>query len=203
MENVVLATPPREAEPPKEPVPGPIADTQAATEPESGPLSTVIESVPEPAQIEGPSAASEQGVAPAPPTESTPAESTSPARAVEATPAVAPEPKPEVEAAQQPDVPSSAPASAPSAPAINGHTKSASTASASTAVPTLVSTPSRKTSRKFSFPGRDKSGNASPTGSSRFSTPGKREKRHSLLGKLKEMFSDKDKRERKDKSETA
>jgi hypothetical protein len=67
----------------------------------------------------------------------------------------------------------------------------------------LPTTPTRKASRKFSFPGRDKSGNSSPTGSSRFSSQHKREKRHSILGKLKEIFGDKERKERKEMSAKA
>jgi len=111
--------------------------------------------------------------------------------------AAAPEPKPDVKSSEAPSSPS------PTVPAVRGHTKTASTASASTAAPTLPTTPSRRASRKFSFPGWDKSGNSSPTGSSRISSHQKREKRHSLLGKLKEIFGDKEKKERKEKSAKA
>ncbi|KAH8982944.1 hypothetical protein EDB86DRAFT_3085813 [Lactarius hatsudake] len=103
--------------------------------------------------------------------------------APEATPVA--EPAPVVEA-----TPTKAPVAAPEptpqvAPAVNGHSKTLSG-------PAL----GRKTSRKFSFPGhgKDKSGNSSPTGSSRFASQQKREKRHSLLHKLKEIFSDKGKK---------
>lgn len=138
-----------------------------------------------------------QPSAPAPALEgSEPGKSTGPTPAVEPAAAAAPEPKPDVKSSEAPSLPS------PTARAVNGHTKSASTASASTAAPTLPTTPSRKASRKFSFSGWDKSGNSSPTGSSRFSSQPKREKRHSLLGKLKEIFSDKGK-ERKEKSAKA
>jgi hypothetical protein len=77
-----------------------------------------------------------------------------------------------------------------------------STASTSTAVPSLPTTATRKVSRKFSLLGRDKSRDSSPTGSSRFSSQPRREKRHSLLGKLKEIFGDKEKKE-KEKSAKA
>jgi hypothetical protein len=185
-------------EPAPEPVP---VKEPAPTAPEPVPEparaeASAIEPVPEPAPVEEPFAAS----GPASQTESAPAKSTIPTDAVEPIPATAPEPKPEEAAAQQLDAPSSsAPTATPSASGVNGHTKSPSTGSASTAAPTVSTTPLRKASRKFSFPTRDKSGNSSPTGSSRFSIQQKREKRHSLLGKLKELFSDKDK-ERKEKA---
>lgn len=85
------------------------------------------------------------------------------------------------------------PVAAP-APSVNGHFKNASM---STAAPSLPSTLTRKASPKFSFPGRgkDKRGNISPTGSARFASQRKREKRQSLLGKLKETFSGKAKKE--------
>jgi hypothetical protein len=142
------------------------------------------------------SAAVPQPSAPAPAVEqdSEPGKSTGPTPAAEL---AAPEPKPDVKSSKAPSSPS------PTAPAISGHTKTASTASASTAAPTLPTTPSRRASRKFSFPGWEKSGNSSPTGSSRFSSQQKREKRHSFLGKLKEIFGDKEKKERKEKSAKA
>jgi hypothetical protein len=138
-----------------------------------------------------------QPSAPAPAVEkvSEPGQSAGPIPVAEA--ASAPEPKPDVRSSEAPLSPSR------TAPPVGGHTKSASTASTSTAAPTLPTTPSRKASRKFSFPGRDKSGNSSPTGSSRFSSQQKREKRHSLLGKLKEIFGDKERKERKEKSAKA
>ena len=178
-----------------------------------------VEPVPEPTKLE-PTPAAESGTVhvPEPEVPVTPAQNKSavpqlsaPATAVEqdselgkstgrtpvAETAAAPEPKPDVKTSEVPSSPS------PTAPAVRGHTKTASTASASTAAPTLSTTPSRRASRKFSFPGWDKSGNSSPSGSSRFSSQQKREKRHSLLGKLKEIFSDKEKKERKEKSAKA
>ena len=108
---------------------------------------------------------------------------------------------PATTAAEPTSTPAVAPATEPTpvAPSVNGHSKNAST---STAVPSLPSTPKRKASRKFSLPGlgKDKSANSSPTGSTRFaSQQQKRDKRHSLLGKLKEMFSDN--KAKKEKSE--
>jgi len=122
-----------------------------------------------------------------------PGESTGPTPAAEPTATASPEPKPDVKSSEAPSAPF------PTATAVNGHTKTASTASTSTAAPTLPTTPSRKASRKFSLTGWDKSGNSSPTGSSRFSGQTKREKRHSLLGKIRDIFSDKGK-EKKEKS---
>jgi hypothetical protein len=146
----------------------------------------------EPAAVPQPSAP-----APAVEQDSEPGKSTGPTPAAEPAAVAAPEPKPDVKSSEAPSSPS------PTAPAVSGHTKTTSTASASTAAPTLPTTMSRRASRKFSFPGWDKSGNSSPTGSSRFSSQQKREKRHSFLGKLKEIFGDKEKRERKEKSAKA
>lgn len=178
-----------------------------------------VEPVPEPTKLEGaPAAESETARAPEHEVPVTPAreepadvaqssapepepaveqdgKSTGPTPAAEPTPV--PEPKPDVKSSEAPSSPSHA------APAASGHTKTASTGSASTAAPTLPTTMSRKASRKFSFPGWDKSGNSSPTGSSRFSSQQKREKRHSFLGKLKEIFGDKEKKERKEKGAKA
>jgi len=192
------------------PVPKPEAAAPAAVEPVPEP--TKLEAAPaaesetvQASEREVPvasareeSAAVPQPSAPAPAAErgSEPGKSTGPTPAAEpaTATAAAPEPKPDVKSSEAPSSPS------PTAPAVSGHTKTASTASASTAAPTLPTTLSRKASRKFSFPGWDKSGNSSPTGSSRFSSQQKREKRHSFLGKLKEIFSDKEKKERKEKS---
>ncbi|KAH9007687.1 hypothetical protein EDB83DRAFT_699214 [Lactarius deliciosus] len=176
--------------PPTEPVHVPAA----AKEPESVPPQEPEEVTPpasqEPAGVPEPSsqlapepvpeAKAEVAVVQVPAPEATPV--AEPAPVVEATPTkapvAAPEPTPQV------------------APAVNGHSKTMSGASTSTAAPTLPETVGRKTSRKFSFPGhgKDKSGNSSPTGSSRFASQQKREKRHSLLHKLKEIFSDKGKK---------
>ncbi|KAH9957640.1 hypothetical protein BGW80DRAFT_193757 [Lactifluus volemus] len=95
----------------------------------------------EPAPVEEPFAAS----APTPQTESAPAESTIPIDAIEPIPATVPEPKPEEAAAQQLDAPSSsAPTATPSVSGVIGHTKSPSMGSASTAAPTVSTTPLRK-----------------------------------------------------------
>jgi len=178
------ADPPKEDEEVKAPVePEPAS---AAAEPETVPVTevpaddvtTTIPEEPEPVVSPDPVPAVEQK---SPPTESQP-----PIPA-----AVAPEPKLDEKSSDD---------AVPTTPPVNGHTKSTSTASTSTAVPTLPTTPKRKASRKFSFPGRDKSGNSSPTGSSRFSSQQKREKRHSLLGKLKEIFGDKEKKEKSAKA---
>ena len=149
-----------------------------------------------PAREESADAPQPSAPAPAVEQDSEPVNSTGPTPAVEPA-AAASEPKPDVKSSEAPSSPSR------TAPAVSGHTKTASTASASTAAPTLPTTPSRKASRKFSFPGWDKSGNSSPTGSSRFSSQQKREKRPSLLGKLKEIFGDKEKKEKKEKSAKA
>ncbi|KAI9452936.1 hypothetical protein F5148DRAFT_1234721 [Russula earlei] len=143
--------------------------------------------VPEPTEF-----ASSPAPAPAVEQKSASTESADPIPAAE--PAAAPEHKPDVKSLNP------VLSSLPTAPAVNGHTKSTSTASTSTAVPTLPTTPIRKASRKVSFPGRDKSGSGSPTGSSRFSSQQKREKRQSLLGKLKEIFGDKEKKEKSGKA---
>lgn len=212
-----------EAEPPKEetlttgegvkvaagpePTPGP--EPGPDSEPE--PAIPDIEPVPEPANVEGAPTVTEAEVVPAPereaatvPESSKPAPFLAPPPAVEQDPATAekaiPAAEPTVDAAPgpEPDTKSSDARSSPlpTAPAINGHTKSMSTASTSTAVPSLPTTATRKVSRKFSLLGRDKSRDSSPTGSSRFSSQPRREKRHSLLGKLKEIFGDKEKKEK-------
>jgi len=196
--KVAAGPEPEPAVPVVEPIPEPAKVEEAsatagpeavpATEPEEE-VTTVLES-PEPAHSLAPPPAVEQDSAPA---ESTPIPAAEPA-----------EPAVDAASGPEPDTKSSDARSSPlpTAPAINGHTKSMSTASTSTAVPSLPTTATRKASRKFSFPGRDKSGNSSPTGSSRFSSQQKREKRHSLLGKLKEIFGDKEKKE-KEKSTKA
>jgi hypothetical protein len=82
---------------------------------------------------------------PTPQTESAPAESTIPIDAIEPIPATVPESKPEEAAAQQLDAPSSsAPTATPSVSGVIGHTKSPSMGSASTAAPTVSTTPLRK-----------------------------------------------------------
>lgn len=198
------------------------AGPEPAPEPEPEELAVpVVELVPEHANVEGASATAGPEVVPAPEREkevatvpesskpvpflapppaveqdSAPAESTSPIPAAEPAVDAALGPEPDTKASDAHSSPS------PTAPAVNGHTKSISTASSSTAVPSLPTTASRKASRKFSLPGRDKSGNSSPTGSSRFPSQQKREKRHSLLGKLKEIFGDKEKKD-KEKSTKA
>jgi hypothetical protein len=174
---------------------------EPAPEPEPEPAVHVVESVPEPAKVEEAATAAESEVVPAPqreeattvPEPSKPTPSPAPAPAVDQDSASAESTKPTP--AAEPDTKPSE-GTKPTAPAVDGHTKSTSTASTSTAVPSLPTTATRKTSRKFSFPGRDKSGNSSPTGSSRFSSQQKREKRPSLLGKLKEIFGDKEKKEK-------
>lgn len=212
-----------EAEPPKEetltagegvkvaagPEPTPAPEPEPDSEPE--PAIPVIEPVPEPANVEGAPTATETEVVPAPEREaatvhesSKPAPFLAPSLAVEQEPATAekaiPAAEPTVDGTPGPEPntkSSDAPSSPlPTAPAINGHTKSMSTASTSTAVPSLPTTATRKVSRKFSLLGRDKSRDSSPTGSSRFSSQPRREKRHSLLGKLKELFGDKEKKEK-------
>jgi hypothetical protein len=171
---------------------------EPAPEPEPEPAVHVVEPVPEPAKVEE---AATVDVVPAPqreeattvpePSKPTPSPAPAPAVDQDSAPAESTKPTPTAE----PDTKSSE-GTQPTAPAVDGHTKSTSTASTSTAVPSLPTTASRKSSRKFSFPGRDKSGNSSPTGSSRFSCQQKREKRPSLLGKLKEIFGDKEKKEK-------
>jgi len=217
VENGASAT---EAEPPKDATltvgeeAKVAAGPEPAPEPEPEPVTPVVEPVPEPAKVEAPTAAEsvpahEREGAPTvlEPSEPTPSLVPPPAseKEQESAPAKstssAPVPEPACATAPGPEVSDTNPSDAPSpplppAPAVNGHTKSTSTASTSTAVPSLPTTAIRKTSRKFSFPGRDKSGNSSPTGSSRFSSQQKREKRPSLLGKLKEIFGDKEKKEK-------
>jgi len=182
------------------------AGPEPAPEPEPEPAVHVVEPVPEPPMVEGSASAAESEVGPplqreeaaTVPESCKPTPSPAPAPAVDQDSASAESTKPTP--AAEPDTKPSE-AMKPTAPAVNGHTKSSSTASTSTAVPSLPTTATRKTSRKFSFPGRDKSGNSSPTGSSRFSSQQKREKRPSLLGKLKEIFGDKEKKEKeKEKS---
>jgi hypothetical protein len=151
------------------------------------PATDVVEPVPEPAKVEETPTAAESEVVPEP-SKLTPSPAPPPAVGQGSAPAESSKPTPVAEPDTKPSE-----VTEPTAPAVNGHTKSTSTASASTAVPSLPTTATRKASRKFSFPGRDKSGNNSPTGSSRFSSQQKREKRHSLLGKLKEIFGDKEK----------
>ncbi len=160
----------------------PAVESETVTAPEDElPVAPARE---EPAAVPEPSA-----FAPIVEQDSEPAKSTDPTPAAEPAVVTAPEPKPEVKSSDAPSSPSAV------APAINGHTKTASTASTSTAPSTLPTAPTRKSSRKFSFPGGwDKSGNSSPTSSARFSNQQKREKRHSLLGKLKEIFGDKEKK---------
>jgi hypothetical protein len=181
------------------------AGPEPAPEPEPEPAVHVIEPVPEPPKVEG-SATAEVVPAAQPeevavvPEASKPVPSPAPAPAVDRDSAPAESTKPTP--AAEPDTKPSE-ATKPAAPAVNGHTKSTSTASTSTAVPSLPTTASRKASRNFSFPGRDKSGNSSPTGSSRFSGQQKREKRHSILGKLKEIFGDKEKKKEKEKEKSA
>lgn len=170
--------------PPTEPVPVPAAveEPESAPPPASQEPATVPEpsSEPAPKPEPVPEAKAEVAAVQVPTPEATPV--AEPAPVVEATPTkapvAAPEPTPQA------------------APAVNGHSKTVSGASTSTAAPTLPETVGRKTSRKFSFPGhgKEKSGNSSPTGSSRFASQQKREKRHSLLHKLKEIFSDKGKK---------
>ena len=186
---------------------------EPAPEPEPEPAVPVVEPVPEPANVEVAPTAAESEVVKVPEREaatvlesSKPAPFLAPPPAVEqdsaptekASPIPAAEPAVDAAPRPEPDTKSSDARSSPlpTAPAINGHTKSMSTASTSTAVPSLPTTASRKVSRKFSLLGRDKSGDSSPTGSSRFSSQQKREKRHSLLGKLKELFGDKEKKEK-------
>ena len=205
------------AEPPKEETlaAGEGAKVTAGPEPapEPEPAVPVVEPVPEPSNVEGAPTAAESEVVPVPEREATtvlesskpahflapppavdqdsaPAEKTKPIPAAEPAADAAPGPEPDTKSCDARSSP------LPTAPAINGHTKSMSTASTSTAVPSLPTTASRKVSRKFSLLGRDKSGDSSPTGSSRFSSQQKREKRHSLLGKLKEIFGDKEKKEK-------
>ena len=190
------------------------AGPEPAPEPEPEPAVPVVEPVPEPANVEVAPTAAESEVVPVPEREaatvlesSKPAPFLAPPPAVEqdsaptekASPIPAAEPAVDAAPRPEPDTKSSDARSSPlpTAPAINGHTKSMSTASTSTAVPSLPTTASRKVSRKFSLLGRDKSGDSSPTGSSRFSSQQKREKRHSLLGKLKELFGDKEKEREK------
>lgn len=189
------------------------AGPEPAPEPEPEPAVPVVEPVLEPANVEVAPTAAESEVVPVPEREAaTVPESSKPAPFLAPPPAVeqdsaptekaslVPAAEPAVDAAPrpEPDTKSSDARSSPlpTAPAINGHTKSMSTASTSTAVPSLPTTASRKVSRKFSLLGRDKSGDSSPTSSSRFSSQQKREKRHSLLGKLKELFGDKEKKEK-------
>jgi hypothetical protein len=181
------------------------AGPEPAPEPEPEPAVHVVEPVPEPPKVEG--FATAEVVPTAQPEEvavvpeaSKPVPSPAPAPAVDRDSAPAESTKPTP--AAEPDTKPSE-ATKPAAPAVNGHTKSTSTASTSTAVPSLPTTASRKASRNFSFPGRDKSGNSSPTGSSRFSGQQKREKRHSILGKLKEIFGDKEKKKEKEKEKSA
>ena len=191
------------------PEPAPASEPEPDSEPE--PAVPVVEPVPEPANVEGAPTATETEVVPAPEREaatalesSQPVSSLAPPPAVEQDPATAEkvipaaEPAVDVAPGPEPDTKSSDARSSPlpTAPAINGHTKSMSTASTSTAVPSLPTTATRKVSRKFSLLGRDKSRDSSPTGSSRFSSQPRREKRHSLLGKLKEIFGDKEKKEK-------
>lgn len=190
------------------PVPEPVTAVPAAVEPVPELTPTKIEAAPaaESETVQTPehevpvSPAREESAAVPQPSASAPAveQDSEPGKSTGTTPAAelaaAPEPKPDAKS------PEASLSSSPTAPAVSGHTKTASTASASTAAPTLPTTPSRRASRKFSFSGWDKSGNSSPTGSSRFSSQPKREKRHSLLGKLKEIFGDKEKKERKEKS---
>ncbi|KAI9510991.1 hypothetical protein F5148DRAFT_474272 [Russula earlei] len=205
-EQAVSTYPTSEAEPPKEATHVLVGEVEQVTDPH--PTSVAADSetvliagreaavtsahdgcaaVPEPTEF-----ASSPAPAPAVEQKSTSTESADPIPAAE--PAAAPEHKPDVKSLNP------VLSSLPTAPAVNGHTKSTSTASTSTAVPTLPTTPIRKASRKFSFPGRDKSGSGSPTGSSRFSSQQKREKRQSLLGKLKEIFGDKEKKEKSGKA---
>ncbi|KAH9027947.1 hypothetical protein EDB85DRAFT_77158 [Lactarius pseudohatsudake] len=193
-----------------------VEETEAPAVPESAPVPPT-EPVPVPAAVEEPESASPQA-----PEEVTAPASQEPATVPEPSsePAPKPEPVPEAKAevaAVQVPAPEATPVAEPApvveatatkapvaapeptpqvAPAVNGHSKTVSGASTSTAAPTLPETVGRKTSRKFSFPGhgKDKSGNSSPTGSSRFASQQKREKRHSLLHKLKEIFSDKGKK---------
>ena len=209
-----------EAKPPKEETLAVGEGAQVAAGPELEPAVPIVEPIPEPAKVEMSSATAGPEAVPVPECEevatalespepahsfapppaveqdSAPAESTSPIPAAEPAVDAAPGPEPDTRSSDARSSP------LPIAPVINGHTKSMSTASTSTAVPSLPTTATRKSSRKFSFPGRDKSGNSSPTGSSRFSSQQKREKRHSLLGKLKEIFGDKEKKE-KEKSTKA
>jgi len=195
-----------------EPVPEPEpAAASAAVEPllaaklEGAPTAAESKIVPAPEREVPVAPAREESVAipepsaPAPAVEqvSLLAKSTGLTRAVEPASVAAPEPETGVKSSEVPSSPSF------TAPAVSGHAKSLSTASTSTTAPTLPTTPTRKASRKFSFAGRDKSVNSSPTGSSRFSSLQKREKRNSLLGKLKDIFSDKEKKERKEKSAKA
>ncbi|KAH9033853.1 hypothetical protein EDB84DRAFT_1596141 [Lactarius hengduanensis] len=208
-----------EVESPKEEAalaPVEVEETEAPAVPESAPVPPT-EPVPVPAAVEEPESAS-----PYAPEEVTAPASQEPATVPEPSsePAPKPEPVPEAKAevaAVQVPAPEATPVAEPApvveatatkapvaapeptpqvAPAVNGHSKTVSGASTSTAAPTLPETVGRKTSRKFSFPGhgKDKSGNSSPTGSSRFASQQKREKRHSLLHKLKEIFSDKGKK---------
>jgi hypothetical protein len=183
------------------------AGPEPAPEPEPEPVVHVVEPVPEPPKVEEFATAAEPevvlplqpGEAATVPEPSRPTLSPAPAPAVDQD--SAPSESTKHTPAAEPDTKPSE-AMKPTAPAVNGHTKSSSTASTSTAVPSLPTTASRKKSRKFSFPGRDKSGNSSPTGSSRFSIQQKREKRHSLLGKLKEFFGDKENSKEKEKEKS-
>ncbi|KAH8997046.1 hypothetical protein EDB86DRAFT_3076975 [Lactarius hatsudake] len=175
-----------------EPVPVPVAAEEPESAPPQGPEEVTAPASQEPATV--PEPPSEPAPKPEPVPEAKAEVAAVQVPAPEATPVA--EPAPVVEA-----TPTKAPVAAPEptpqvAPAVNGHSKTLSGASTSTAVPTLPETLGRKTSRKFSFPGhgKDKSGNSSPTGSSRFASQQKREKRHSLLHKLKEIFSDKGKK---------
>ncbi|KAI9433323.1 hypothetical protein H4582DRAFT_1002625 [Lactarius indigo] len=212
-----------EVESPKEdvaPAPTEVEETEASAVPESAPVPPT-EPVPVPAAVEEPESAppqepkevsspttQEPAAVPEPSLEPAPKPEPVPEAKAEvaAVQVPAPEPTPEtkvpvVEPAPVVEAPAAKAPAAPEptpqvAPAINGHSKTMSGASTSTATPTLPETLGRKTSRKFSFPGhgKDKSGNSSPTGSSRFASQQKREKRHSLLHKLKEIFTDKGKK---------
>jgi hypothetical protein len=223
--EVTLPTPIAEEEEPEETTPAPVAEEgepEASAAPEEPapapeavpavveePVSAPPEEVAAPASQEPAAPSSEPAPEPAPAIQVPAAEPTP-----EATPAA--EPTPVVEAAAPASEPTpvfeaaatKAPVAAPEPttpqvavvelPPVNGHSKTMSGASTSSATASLPATPARKASRKFSFPGhgRDKSGSSSPTGSSRFASREKRDKRHSLLGKLKEIFSDKGKKEK-------
>ena len=202
-----------EEEEPEETAPVVVEDIESPAAPEPAPAPpTEPEPVSVPVAVEEPVQEPEEVAAPA-------TEEPAPTPAPASEPAPQPEPVPEAKAevaaeptaetsippattaAEPTPTPAVVPATEPTpvAPSVNGHSKNAST---STAAPSLPSTPTRKASRKFSLPGRgkDKSANSSPTGSTRFaSQQQKRDKRHSLLGKLKEIFSDN--KAKKEKSE--
>ena len=174
-----VAMPEPELAPPTEPVSVEEPESAPAREPEVAAAPEEPIAMPEPEHV--PEAKTEVAAIPAPVAEPTPQVGTK-AAVPEPTPAAAPAPAVE-------------PTPEPGPPAVNGHTKSVSTSTAPSSLPATIA---RKASRKFSFTGhgKDKSGNSSPTGSSRFSSGQKREKRHSLLGKLKEIFTDKGKKEK-------